>query len=158
AAAATVDLSAAPTLGQLIEKERQIGPVWLIGRLKADEQRKPGAWQTVWKETIDAAFVSSEGAAGTTPDAVQAINSFDKAVKSLNEMLPLYDELIKLSELSPKEFDAHYPEFAKHAKSSGPLAEAFAPNLDKFEASRRRRQAKAALFQAALAIVQGGQE
>jgi len=156
AAAAVAALPAEPTIAQLLLKEKQVGPVWLLDRLKAAERRQPGSWSTVWKETFDAALAGNEGEAGANREAIQSVKSFEQATKWIDELLPFYDELIKLSALPPREFDARYPEYVKKAKAINPLAETFYPQLDKFLDSQRRHQTQLALFQAALSIVQGG--
>jgi hypothetical protein len=156
AAAALAVMPAEPTIAQLLLKEKQVGPVWLLDRLKAAEGRQPGSWRKVWKETFDAALAGSEGEAGANREVIQSVKSFEQATKWFDELLPLYDELIKLSALPWREFDARYPEFVKKAKATNPLAETFYPNLDKFLDSQRRHQTQLALFQAALSIVQGG--
>lgn len=156
AAAAVAAVPAEPTIAQLLLKEKQVGPVWLLDRLNAAERRQPGSWRTVWKETFDAALAASEGEAGANREAIQSVKSLEQATKWFDDLLPLYDELIKLSALPWREFDARYPEFVKKAKATNPLAEAFYPNLDRFLDSQRRHQTQLALFQAALSIVQGG--
>ncbi len=156
ASTALTSLPAEPTIPQLLLKQKQMGPLWLLERLKAAERRQPGAWQTAWKETVDTAPRGNEGEARANRDAIQSVKSFAQATKWLDELLPLYDELIKLSALPWREFDAQYPEYVKRAKSANPLAEVFYPSLDNFRDWQRRHQAQTALFQAALAIVQGG--
>jgi hypothetical protein len=147
---------AEPTISQLLLKEKEVGPLWMLKRLKAAERRLPGCWQTVWKETFDTIISASEGEVGANREAIQSVKSFEQATKWFDELLPLYDELVKLSALPWQEFDARYPEFVKKAKSVNPLAETFYPNLSKFLDSQRRHQTQSALFEAALAIVQGG--
>ena len=156
AAAAMSAVPAEPTIAQLLLKEKQVGPLWLLDRLKAAERHQPGSWRMVWKETFDAALAASEGEAGANREVIQSVKSLEQATKWFDEMLPLYDELIKLSALPGREFDARYPEFVKKAKAINPLAETFYPQLDKFLDSQRRHQTQLALFQAALSIVQGG--
>ncbi len=148
---------AEPTLAQLVEKEKQMGPLWLIGRLKAADRAKPGAWKAVWKQTMDAALGANEGPSAGRVE-IPSPKSLGEAVKTISDLLPLYDEQMKLAALPYHQFDAEYPTFAKKAMEGNSLAKAFAPNLDKFEHSRRRRQARAAMFQAAIAIVEGGQK
>src|SRR5262245_46779683 len=74
----------------------------------------------------------------------------------LEDLLPFYDELGKLTALPWKEFDAQYPEFAKKAKAANPLAGALLPAMQHMVASQRRAETRMALFKAALAVVQGG--
>jgi hypothetical protein len=146
----------------LLLKEKQVGPVWLLDRLKAAERRQAGSWRAVWEKTFLAAYAGGEAEAGDNQEAarnreaIRSVKSLEQATKWFDDLLPLYDELIKLSALPWREFDARYPEFVKKAKATNPLAEAFYPNLDKFLDSQRRHQTQLALFQAALSMVQGG--
>ena len=87
---------------------------------------------------------------------VQPVKTFEQAVKWLEDMLPFYDQLAKMTTLPWKEFDAQYPEFAKEAKAVNPLADQILPLNDFMLATERRTQTRMALFNAALAVVQGG--
>jgi hypothetical protein len=146
------------TAGQLLTIEKQVGPIWLRGRLRDAERKQPGSWQAVWKETFDAVFSGSEGAANANRDTILAVKSYEQATKWLDELLPLYDEGVKIAELRWDEFDAAYANFVKKAKAVNSLTETFYPNLDKFAAMQRRHQAQAALFRAAVLVVQEGPE
>jgi len=74
----------------------------------------------------------------------------------LEDLLPLNDQLAKLTALPWKEFDTQYPEFVKQAKAANPLAGFVLPSMDKIVAAERRNQTQMALFKAALVVVQGG--
>ncbi|MFL5243321.1 MAG: hypothetical protein ACJ8FY_14545 [Gemmataceae bacterium] len=157
-AAADLDrLPAAPTIQQIVRREKEVGPAWLLQRIKTAEQQKPGAWQEVWNEVFDAIISSAEGR-GPNRDSVNTIKNYEEATKALEGLLPLFDQLTKLVSLPPKEFDAQYPEFVKKAKAANPLAEYLLPNMNNFVPGERRLQTQIALFKAALAIVQGGQD
>ena len=141
------------TLAQMVRLEKQIGAQWLIRELKSAEKRKKGGWQAVWKEIID---IPDEGGGGSNRAAAKAAKTFKQAIDLLEDLLPRYDELAKLAALPWKEFDAQYPKFFKKAKADNPLAGFFFPAMDKVAAAQRRNQAHRALFQAALAVVEGG--
>jgi hypothetical protein len=152
--AAVLDaLPSAATLVQLVQKEKQIGPQWLIRELQQAERDKPGAWQAVWIEIFNA---SGDEAEGPVRNAGESAKSFAQAIKLLEDLLPLNDQLAKLAALPWKEFDAQYPEFVGKTKAPHPLAGFILPSLDKYVASLRRSQTQMALFKAALAVVQGG--
>jgi hypothetical protein len=144
------------TLQQLVLTEKQIGPVWLIGELQRAEQRQAGAWQAVWSELL---LGPGEGSDNTLRELAQSVKTIAQAVKMLEEHIPFYDQLAKISALPRNEFDVRYPEFVAKTKASSRLAGfLLAPNMEKFVAAQRRGQAQFALFQAALAVVQGGPE
>jgi hypothetical protein len=133
--------------------EKQISAVWLIHELKEAERRKPGSWLAVWKEVVD---VPSEGGEDPARERARSVKTFQQAVTLLEDLLPRYDELARLTALPWREFDARYPEFAKKADAANLLAGYVLPNMGKFVAVHRRAQARMALFRAALAVVQGG--
>lgn len=150
AAPAVLDgLPAGPTLAQMVLSEKQIGLRWLIENMKEAERHREGSWKNGWKS-----FFEEPG--GQHQDSLQSIKTFEQAVRFLEEALPLYDQLAKISALSWKEFDAQYPQFVKKAKAGKPLANLVLPPMDKIVARERRYQAQVALFKAALAVVQGG--
>jgi hypothetical protein len=151
AASAVVDaLPGEPTPSQLVLKEKQIAAVWLIQALQEAEQRKEGSWHEVWKNVFGA---PQEG--GGSQDLVNAATTFEQAIKMLEDLLPCYDELAKLTTLPWREFDAQYPEFAKQVKAANPLASILI-SMDHAMASIRRNHAQRELFKAALAVVQSG--
>jgi hypothetical protein len=145
-------LPAGQTVAQMLKKENESFLGWMIGELKAVEKARPGAWLDLWKEVTG---VPAEGGE-PVPDVVKAVKSFDEAVKLTEGLTPMYDELAKLTELPPKEFDAQYPGFTKKAKAANVLAGAVLPAVDKVMAAKRRAEARLALFKAAIAVVQGG--
>ena len=136
------------TLPQMVLKEKQIGPMWLIQQLKEAEQRRPGSWQDFWKKI----FAQEEG---PDRDLAESVKTFGEAIKRLEDGLPLYDQLANLVILPWKELDAQLPEFFKKAKAGMPLASVW-PDVGGFSASERRHETQLALFKAALAVVQGG--
>jgi hypothetical protein len=152
-------LPAGPTLPQMVLSEKQIGLLWVIEQLKKAEQTKAGSWRDVWNNLF---------AAPQDRDLAQSAKSFEQAVQLLEDLLPLYDQLAKLTALPWKEFDAQYPRFVKEAKAArpmagfvlptaaNPLAGFILPPMDEIVARERRYQAHLALFRAALAVVQGG--
>jgi hypothetical protein len=158
AAASLATLPKEPTAAELLAVERQVGPAWLLGKMRDAERNQPGSWQTAWKETFDAAFAGNEGAANPNRDTILGVKSFDQATRWLEELLPLYDDGVKIAGLPSKEFDAAYPDFVKKAKAVNPLTETFYPNLEKFVPMQRRHQAQDALFRAAVLVAQGGRD
>jgi hypothetical protein len=145
-------LPARPTLSQMVLKEKQIGPEWLIQRLTEAEQHKKGSWEAAWKELF---FAPNEKGEDQNRELTQSARTFDQAVKMLKDLLPFSDELAKVTALPPKEFDAQYPEFVQKVKATGPLA-ILILSTNSTIASERRNQAQIALFKAAIAVVQNG--
>ncbi len=146
-----------PTAAQLLTVEKQVGPVWLLGRLRDAERKQPGSWQTVWKETFDSVFSGNEGAANADRDIILAVKSYEQATKWLEELLPLYDEGVKIAGLRWDEFDPAYTNFVKKTSAVNAF-KTFYPKFDNFTARQRRHQAQAALFRAAVLVVQEGPE
>jgi hypothetical protein len=149
-AAGTAVLDALPsgaTLQQVVLKEKQVFLMSAIRQLKEAERQKPGSWQEIWKSGFDHPESRASG---------QSVKTFEQAVKWLEDFLPFYDRLARMVALPCKEFDAQYPGFAEEAKAANPLADQVLPMNDAMVARERRTQARMALFQAALAVVQGG--
>jgi hypothetical protein len=152
-ASAVLDgLPAGATLQQVALKEKQVSAMWLIQELKEAERRKEGSWQDVWRRVFGA---PEEGDASR--DLAKSVKTFEQAIKTLEDLLPYFDELAKATALPWKEFDAQYPEFVKKAKAANPMA-GFILSLDLAMASERRNQAQMAMFKAALAVIEGGRE
>ena len=138
------------TLQQMVLKEKQISAMWLIGALKETERSKEGSWLVLWREIFGA---PEEGEASR--DLAKAVTTFDQAIKMLEDIVPLFDELAKLTSLPWKEFDAQYPEFVKKAKVAYQRP-VFILSMGAAMATERRNQTERALFKAALAVVQEG--
>jgi hypothetical protein len=145
-------LPAAATLRQVVLKEKQVFLMSAIQKLKEAEQHKEGAWQDLWKEF----FAGNEQTSENDRNLVQSVKTLAQAIQMLENLLPLYDQLAKLTTLPWKEFDEQYPEFAKKAKTVNPLADQILPMTDAMVATERRTQTRMALFKAALAVVQAG--
>jgi hypothetical protein len=153
AAAAALDaLPAGPTLPQLVREEKETGAAWLIRELKEAERQKAGSWRDVWKELLSA---PGEGDV-VDPNLAKSAQTYEQAIKLIEDVLPYYDELAKVLELPWKDFDTQYPDFVKKSKAANPLAPYLLPNLDKIIPADRRARAQLALFKAAVAVVQGG--
>jgi hypothetical protein len=142
-----------PTMGQMLLKEKEVGPIWLIHAIKEAEQAKPGSWQEVWKRALGPAI---EGPKGEFEALVQSAKTYDEAIKKLEDILPLYDELANLVALPWNEFEAKHAEFDKRSKAANILAGFFVPAIDRLVATERRTEAQMALFKAALGVIAGG--
>jgi hypothetical protein len=140
---------AGPTLSEMVLFERQIMAEWLLRELKEAEKRKEGSWQVVWKEV----FSQPEG---PDRDFRQAAKTFDQAVKMLEDSRPYYDQLAKVMDLPAHERDTQLPELLKRIKAENALAAYLLPAMDKLIPTLRRAQTQRALYQAALAVVEGG--
>ena len=152
AAGALDRLPAGSSVADMLKRENETFLGWTIRKLKAAEKNKPGSWAVLWKE------LTGSPTEGNDPgsEALKAVKSFDEAIKLTEGLIPMYDELAKLSELPPKEFDTRYPEFVKKAQAANPLARAVLPAVDKVAAAKRRAEARLALLKAAIAVVQNG--
>jgi hypothetical protein len=139
---------------QMVLKEKQVGGQWLVRELKENERRQQGSWRDLWKEVLSA---PGEGDR-VDRELVKSAKTFEQAVKMLEDLLPMYDELAELVALPWKQFDAKYPAFIKKAKAANPLAGYVLPAMDKVATSQRRAETRRALFKAALAVVQHGKD
>ena len=157
--AAYKDLEALPvaaTLEQVVLQEKRVFLMSMIQRLQHAEQRQKGSWQGVWQEMFHAVFVTSEQKNSRSLESVEAVKTFEQAVKWLEDLLPFYDELAKMTNLPWKEFDARFPDFISRAKAVNPLADQILPMTDAMVATERRTVTRAALLKAAVAVVLGG--
>jgi hypothetical protein len=145
-------LPARPTLQQMIAVEKRLGPTWLIRELKKAEEHKQGSWQGVWKELFDAPGENEKA----HTDVVQSAKTLEQAIKMMEEVGSLHDELAELSARPWNEFDDRYPAFAKKANAVNKAAAFILPNMAKISGMQRRTQAQLEMFKASLAIVEGG--
>ena len=150
--AATLDrLPAGPTFTQMLQIEKRTSADWLIRELRAAEKNKAGSWQDVWKQLL-----GGPSEAGAPAPKVPAAKTLDEAVKMLEDLPPLYEEVAKLTELPWAEFNPRYATFIEKAQAANPAAAAIFPAMNHVVAAKRRADARMALFRAAVAIVQGG--
>jgi hypothetical protein len=150
--AATLDrLPAGPTFAQMLQVEKRTSADWLVRELRAAEKNKAGSWQDVWKELL-----GGPSEAGAPAPKVPAAKTLDEAVKMLEDLPPLYEEVAKLTELPWAEFNPRYATFIEKARAANPAAAAFLPAMNHVVAAKRRADARFALFRAAVAVVQGG--
>jgi hypothetical protein len=149
-------LPARPTVEQMLLKEKEVGPMWLIRAIKEAEQTRAGSWQDVWKKAL--APAKTEEPESNYQALVKAATSAEGAIKKLEDLFPFYDELAKLVALPWNEFDAKYAEFVRRMNSENVLTRFYIPAMDRLVAAERRSQARNALFKAALVVVQGGPE
>jgi hypothetical protein len=157
--AAYTDLDALPagaTLEQVVLEEKEVFLTSIIRKLKSAEQHEKDSWQNAWKEIFHAILVSSEQNDHLKRESVQSVKTFEQAINWLEDLLPFYDELAKMTALPWKEFDARYPEFAKRAIAANPVADQILPMTDAMVATERRTLTRLALFKAAVAVALGG--
>ena len=55
-------------------------------------------------------------------DVLKQISTFEQAIKLMEDVLPVSDQLAKLVALPKPQFDAQYPEFKRKTKSDNLLA------------------------------------
>jgi hypothetical protein len=120
---------------------------WLIKKMTEAEQAKPGAWRDAWRS----AFAREE-----TPAVVTQVDTMERALQLMEELLPAYDRLAEVVALPREEFDRQFPSFTAKEKAANPLAGVFLPAMDKVFATVHRNEAQVAMLKAAMAVVQGG--
>lgn len=140
-------MPAAATVHQSIRTEKKFMAEWMIKKLQEEERRKKGAGLALWK-----AMLSSP----ETPEALPKIESFDEALKLVQDLVPVYDQIEKLAALPKQDFDAQYPDFKRKTQAANALAVALLPAMDKSLAKERRHQARLALLLAAIAVAESG--
>lgn len=151
-AAVVLDLLPAnPTYTQMLQVEKQTSAEWLIQELLIAEKNKPGSWRKAWNDLLGG---PNEG--GTETSKAPAVKSLDEAVKLLEGLPPLYDEVARLTELPWPEFDARYSQFIQKVRASNAAAAAIFPAMERVVAGKRRADARIALLKAAVAVAQGG--
>jgi hypothetical protein len=149
-AAALGRLPAGPTFAQMLRVEKRTCSEWLIRTLRAAETDKPGSWREQWQ----ALFGPAER--GAPAPKVPAVASLDEAIKMLEGLPALYDEVGRMTELTWPEFDPKYAEFIRKARAANPAAAAIFPAMENVVAAKRRADARFALFTAAVALARGG--
>lgn len=138
------------TLSQAYLTEKQYFVLWLIKKVKAAEAKQKGAWRDMLKGAFD------EGPESL--DVLKQITTFEQAIKLMEDVLPVSDQMAKLVALPKPQFDAQYPEFKKKTKADNLLAGPWLSAADKILANEYRNQAKFAMLKAAIAVAQGGQD
>ena len=125
-AAAVPTLKALPagaTMDQTLGVEKKFMAEWVIRKVREAEQKKPGSWRELWKGMLEGSPV---------PDELRNVSSAEQVIKLTQDLLPVYDELGKLSKLPKDQFDRQYPDFKKKAETANPLAALLLPAVDRF--------------------------
>ncbi len=143
-------LPARPSISTMMRFEKEIGPQWVIRKLKEAERRQPGSWRTFWNNLYE---LSNKPALKAQARAIQTV---DQAIRAFEDALPLDDQLTALAKLPWQEFDTRYPAFFKKAQTEQPLGSILLPAMDRFLAAERRNQAQRAMFEAALTVLRDG--
>lgn len=145
--AAYESLPPAPSLVHSVMCEKFMASS-IIAQLKEAEQKRAGSWREVWSAIVP----------HDMPEKLKDLQSLDELVEVAEDFQGTYDELAKLLELPPKEFDAKYPEFAKRAGEANPITAILLPAMEKVVATQRRTQARLEMLLAAAAVVESGPE
>ncbi len=140
-------LPAAPRVRQTIGAEKKLFIEWMIKKLKDEEQRQKGAGLALWQNFLKGTDV---------PESIKQVTTIDEAIRMIEQILPLYDEMAKLVALPKDQFDAQYPAFKQKAKADYPLAGTVLPSVDQLLAKEQRGDARMAMLLAAIAFVEGG--
>jgi hypothetical protein len=140
-------LPPAPSVLDTIPAEKKYFMAWMAKKLKEEEQQKPGAGLALWKSFLEGVEV---------PEAIKHAATVDEAVRAIESILPVYDELARLAALPPAEFDAQFPSFKKRTKAANPLAGTLLPSIDQLLAKERRNTVRMEMLLAAVAVAEGG--
>jgi hypothetical protein len=140
-------LPRAATLADAITREKNSMLPYIVKHLRDAERQKPGSWRDMWKEFLDFPGI---------PEEVKKIESLDEAVRQIEALPPVYDEMAVLVALPKAEFDARYPAFKQKTKAANPLAGTILPAIDKLLAQQHRAEARMAMLLAGIAIAESG--
>ena len=135
------------TLVQSIQFEKKWFAGWIVPKIRAEEQRMPGAGMVLWKNLLDGP---------DTPASLKEIKTLDEALRRIDEMIPTYDELARYAAMPNEQFDAEYPAFVQKVKSQFPLTALLLPSIDSLRAKEQRHQARMAMLLAGIAIAESG--
>jgi hypothetical protein len=145
-------LPAAATLLQTISTEKKYMAGWIITHLKQEEARRPGAWRDLWK-----GLLSGDDNA-KIPASVKDVATIGEAIKMVEDLLPIYDQLSHYIALPNDQFDAQYPAFKEATKTAQPFAGVLLPAIDQLRAKEQRGQVRLELLLAGIAVAEGGPE
>ena len=141
-------LPPAPSALQTIVAEKKFVIEWMPQELRRAEEQQQGAGLKLWKSIL--------GPDG--PNEFKRIGSLDAALKTIEDVYPVYDELAKLVALPKEEFDAAYPKFRQRVEVDAPLTRFILPSIDKLIAKEHRNDARMAMLLAGIAVAQAGPE
>jgi hypothetical protein len=141
-------LPPAPSVKDTVLVEKRTFIEWVAKKLRADEQARPGSWREQWKNLLGA----------EASNDLREIETFEEALRLLESIGPVYDELAKILVLPRSEFDAEYAEFKRRTAAANPLTALLLPSVDKLRATEDRNQARLALLMAAMAVAHSGPE
>jgi hypothetical protein len=135
------------------EKVYMLG--WLIKQMEAAEKEQPGNWHKTLSSLLGP---ESEKEKNNNLKLLNSIESYAKARQLASDLMLVYDEFAKVFSLPAAQRDGRCEELLQQARKNNPLAVMLLPALTKTIASENRYQARLALFQAALEVVQKGPE
>lgn len=135
------------------EKVYMLG--WLIKQMEAAEKEQPGNW---YKTLTALLGPDSETEKNNNLKLLNSIESYAKARQLASDLTPIYDEFAKVFTMPVAQRDGRCEELLQQARKNNPLAVMLLPALTKSMASENKYQARQALIQAALVVVQKGPE
>jgi hypothetical protein len=138
----------APTLEQSILFEKKWFAGWIVPKLQQEEQRRKGAGMELWKKFLDA----------DAPDAVKNVARIEDVYQLIEEGIPVYDDLARLTALPNDQFDAQYPAFKQKIKAEKPVAALLLPSIEMLRSKVQRNDARMGMVLAAIAVVESGPE
>jgi hypothetical protein len=141
-------LPPAPSAQQSIAAEKKLVIEWMPQELRRAEQRQKGAGLKMWKSILGP----------DAPDDFKQIESIEAAIKTIEDVYPVYDELAKLVALPKQDFDAAYPKFKNRVETEAPFTRFILPAIDKLMAKEHRSEVRMAMLLAAIGVAQSGPE
>jgi hypothetical protein len=147
AAADLARLPKAPPFTQTLATEKRYMAHWIIAKLREEEARQPGAWKDFWKSL----FTGTEQEQ-SPPEAASAA----EAIRMVEGVLPLYDELARYLTMPQVQFDAEYPAFKQKTKADQKLASLLLPAIDKVREKQQGTEVRRAMLLTAIAVAESG--
>ena len=102
--------------------------------------------------TMISSIISGEGV--NAPEPVKHVESIGEAIKMLEELTPICDELERFVALPNDQFDAKYPAFKQKTKADHKLAGLLLPAIDKVREKEIRTQIRRAMLLTAIAVAE----
>jgi hypothetical protein len=146
AAARYAELPKGATIADTLPIEKKYMARYVILELTRAEMARPGSWRELWIQMLGP----------DVPEGAKKVASFKQAITMTEELLPVYEQLEKLTGLPKQQFDTQYAALKQKWSSANPLADVLLPALDKVLTKEQRNQARLAMLLAAIAVAEKG--
>jgi hypothetical protein len=147
AAAELAKLPKSPPFTATLAAEKRYMAEWIIRKLREEESRQPGAWKDFWKALFTG---TQEEQSPPQPESAAT------AIRWVEELLPLYDDLARFMSMPQQQFDAEYPAFKGKTKADHKLARLLLPAIDTVREKESRTKIRHAMLLTAIAIAESG--